>query len=161
MTRQGKKPRRQFGQKDTIRTLLHQGVEIRCFRTKEPVTLDNVHLVEKEHLHERELGGPDEPGNCRFSLKAAHKIVTNGTKATSAGSSKHRIAKAKRIGQEDKFVVVKSEPKFPAWLKQSVENAERSAAPKPKRTWQHTGIPKRSWPSRKMQSRKFEKRRAS
>jgi len=53
--------------------------------------------IEKEHLHERALGGPDEWGNWRWSHEACHSIVTNGTKATAAGSSKHRIAKARRI----------------------------------------------------------------
>lgn len=110
------KPRRRFSEKDVIRTLLFQGVEIRCYRTKEPITLENAAFVEREHLHERELGGPDEPGNCRYSLDTAHAVVTNGTGATSAGSSKQRIAKAKRIEREVKFAVVKTvEPLLLCW----------------------------------------------
>lgn len=127
--------RRRFSEKDTIRTLIHQGVEICCFRTGEPITLQNVTLLEREHLHERKLGGPDTPGNCRYSLKAAHHVVTNGTKATTAGSSKHRIAKSKRIVRECTFKVKKRRP-----------GARK---------------PKSAWPSRKMPSRPFPKRKAS
>jgi 5-methylcytosine-specific restriction endonuclease McrA len=98
--------RRRFNEKDVIRTLLHQGVEIRCFRTGEKITLDTVGHLEREHLHELKLGGPDEPANCRYSLKEAHAIVTNGTPATTARSSKHRIAKT-RGTRAEKFAVVK------------------------------------------------------
>lgn len=101
--------RRKFSEKDVIRTLLHQGVEIRDFRTKEPITLDNVGEIEREHIHELKLGGPDEPANCRYSLKASHHVITNGTKATTAGSSKNRIAKTK-AGRTEKFIVRKDPP---------------------------------------------------
>jgi hypothetical protein len=56
--------------------------------------------AEREHLHEVKLGGPDIPENCRYSHAKCHAIVTNGTKATTAGSSKQRIAKVKRIRGE-------------------------------------------------------------
>lgn len=98
--------RRRFSEREVIRTLLHQGVKI-ASRSGEPITLENVHLVEREHLHELSLGGADEPENCRYSLKAEHAIVTNGTKATTAGSSKHRIAKANNPTRTDKFIVNK------------------------------------------------------
>ncbi len=58
--------------------------------------------IEREHLHERELDGADDPFNCRYSHKCCHDIITNGTKATTAGSSKQRIAKVKRIRGETK-----------------------------------------------------------
>lgn len=98
--------RRRFSEKDVIRTLLHQGVEIRDYRTGEPITLQNVDRIEREHLHEIALGGPDDPANCRYSLSESHGIVTNGTPATTAGSSKNRIAKA-RPTRADKFAVNK------------------------------------------------------
>lgn len=96
-----------------LETLLHQGVVVRCFRCQSPFWAHKIRadgkinehwvgLAEREHLHEVELGGPDEPSNCRYSAKACHDVVTNGTKATSAGSSKHRIAKAKRIAKGGK-----------------------------------------------------------
>lgn len=87
-----------------IETLIHQGIEIRDYRTKEVITLEDVLFLEREHLHEISLGGPDIPANCRYSLKASHHIVTNGTKATTAGSSKHRISKANRIARGGKVV---------------------------------------------------------
>jgi len=98
--------RKRFSEKDVIRTLLHQGVKITDYRTGEPITLENVDQVEREHLHEVALGGADEPENCRYSLEASHNIVTNGPLATSAGSSKNRIAKAQPT-RADKFLPVK------------------------------------------------------
>lgn len=89
--------RKRFSEKDVIRTLIHQGVEIRDYRTGELITLENVDQIEREHLHEIALDGPDVPANCRYSLKASHSIITNGTKATTAGSSKQRIAKVARL----------------------------------------------------------------
>lgn len=98
--------RRRFTEREVLATLINQGVEIRCFRTGTLITLDNLDQVEREHLHELALGGPDEPGNCRYSLKTAHAVVTNGNGATTANSSKHRIAKAKPT-RADKFLVDK------------------------------------------------------
>jgi hypothetical protein len=127
--------RRRFTEKDVIRTLIHQGVEIRDFRTDERITLDNVDQIEREHLHEVALGGPDEPANCRYSLKASHDVISNGNGATTAGSSKNRIAKATQPKRIAKFVVNKQPP---------------GATPPPT-----TG---RAWPSRRMQSRPFAPR---
>lgn len=56
--------------------------------------------LEREHLAEIALGGADEPANCVYSLREAHKIITDGTKATTAGSSKQRIAKVRRLRGE-------------------------------------------------------------
>ena len=80
-----------------LASLIAQGAIIPCFRCR--IAFTPADKVEKEHLHERALGGPDVPGNWRWSHKECHAIVTNGTKATSAGSSKHRIAKAGRIAR--------------------------------------------------------------
>jgi hypothetical protein len=110
-------PRRRFREIEVIDTLLIQGVTIPCYRcgvafTREDVKAKN---IQKEHLHELTLGGPDIPDNCRFSHTAApcHHTITNGTKATSAGSSKHRAAKANNPGRKDKFVVQKRPPGEP------------------------------------------------
>jgi hypothetical protein len=89
--------RRRFSEREVLATLLHQGVEIRCFRSNIPITVDTVNLVEREHLAELALDGPDEPRNCRYSFKHEHAKITNGTKATTLGSSKHKIAKDKRL----------------------------------------------------------------
>lgn len=93
--------RRRFTEWEVIATLIEQGIVILCFRCKLPLPLPTKkNVVQREHIHEIELGGPDIPANCRFSHYDCHSIVTNGTKATSAGSSKHRIAKARR-GERD------------------------------------------------------------
>lgn len=92
--------RRRFSELDVLETLVRQGVEIRCYRTKELITLDTVRQLEREHVTELGLGGDDDPTNCVYSLSAAHYIVTNGTPATTAGSSKNKIAKTKRIPQK-------------------------------------------------------------
>lgn len=95
--------RRKFRDWEVIACLIFQGVDVRCYRTGERITLENVKRLQKEHLIELALIAPEQrhlhdvPGNCRYSLAEAHAIVTNGTKATSVGSSKHKIAKMKRM----------------------------------------------------------------
>jgi len=111
--------RRQLRELQVIEVLVvYQGVPIPCFRCKAPFSLEDVKSknIENEHLHERELGGSDLPFNRRFSHKAApcHHTVTNGTKATSAGSSKHRIAKADRIADTGKMTVARPIQSAPA-----------------------------------------------
>lgn len=103
--------RRQFRETEVIATVLMQGATIPCKRCGEPITIEDVKSgnVEKEHLHELELGGADEPTNCAFSHKArpCHAQVTHGSPATFAGSSRHRIAKATDPARIEKFKVDK------------------------------------------------------
>jgi hypothetical protein len=108
------KRRRKFSDAEVLATLLHQAVKICCFRCGEPFDLGRDFPpasrpadVQREHLHEIALGGPDEPSNCRFSHASCHAVVTNGTPATTAGSSKNRIAKATNSKRIDKFKVNK------------------------------------------------------
>lgn len=109
--------RKKFTEREVLETLAWQGIFIRCFRCKLPffVRTDGslsdavfaassgmrvMHMAlkpEREHIHEIALGGADKPFNCRYSCSECHNIITNGTRATSAGSSKHRIAKIDRI----------------------------------------------------------------
>jgi len=89
--------RRRFTEREVIETLIRQGADIRCYRTHTPITVDDVPRLEREHFHELALGGSDDPSNCMYSLKEAHAVVTNGTKATTAGSSKHKVAKDRRL----------------------------------------------------------------
>lgn len=141
-----------FSQRKVIETLIHQGVEIRCFRTREPITLENVRRLEREHLVELGLIEPerrhlyDTPEYCRYSLKEAHAIVTNGTKATTAGSSKHRIAKTDRLEK----------------ARLALQNSGQAREDKAKRKWP-TPRPLRgrsAWPeSRPLPSRPFPKKR--
>lgn len=94
-----------------IESLIRTGNEIRCYRTKEIITLDMVKFIEREHVIPLALGGTDDPLNAAYSLAAAHKKQTNGTKATSYGSDKHAIAKIKRLkagGRKSKGPKLKS-----------------------------------------------------
>lgn len=103
--------RRQGREKEVIGVLIDQGAIIPCFRCRVAFTKGDVSTgnVEKEHLHELKLGGPDEPSNWRFSHKAkpCHATVTHGNGATVAGSSRHRIAKATEPKRIEKFQVNK------------------------------------------------------
>lgn len=87
--------RKRFTERQVITTLICQGVVIHCFRCCK-VFRDGSN-VEREHVLEVALGGKDDPSNCVYSCSECHAKVTNGTKATSAGSSKQRIAKVRRI----------------------------------------------------------------
>lgn len=106
-----KRRRRKFREIEVIETLLLQGVVILCFRCKKPITLEDVRVgnVNKEHLHELELDGPDIPDNCRYSHKGkpCHHFVTYGNGATTAGSSANRIAKANNPKRKSNFIVSK------------------------------------------------------
>lgn len=103
--------RRQFRELEVLATLLMQGAVIPCKRCRIAITIEDVKggNVEKEHLHEIELGGEDEPHNCAFSHKAkpCHATVTHGNGATFAGSSRHKIAKATDPERIEKFRVHK------------------------------------------------------
>ncbi len=103
--------RRQFREIEVLETLIvHQRVAIPCFRCKIAFTEEDVKTgnIEKEHLHEFGLDGPDEPFNCRFSHKeGCHSVITNGPPATSAGSSKNRAAKANNPERRVNFIVNK------------------------------------------------------
>ncbi len=53
-----------------------------------------------EHLHALGLGGEDTPENRRLVHKYCADIKTRGTRATTAGSDVHLIAKGKRLRGE-------------------------------------------------------------
>lgn len=92
--------RKRFSERQVIEALIRTGHRIYCFRSKEPITLETVGLLEREHVTPLALGGADDPSNAAYSLKAAHKVQTNGTKATSYGSDRHAIAKVRRLRGE-------------------------------------------------------------
>lgn len=96
--------RRRFSEREVLEIIVcRHNVRLLCYRCGELLLPDD---AEREHIHELALGGRDHPENCVYSHKACHAIVTNGTPATSAGSSKNRIAKTKGTRAE-KFAVVK------------------------------------------------------
>lgn len=95
--------------KDMLEIIIRQLEEaelpgIPCYRCKKILTVEDVrakptepNAIQKEHLHEMGLQGPDIPENCRLSHNECHKIITNGNGATTAGSSKHKIRKTDRL----------------------------------------------------------------
>ncbi len=87
--------RKRFSESQVIETLYRSGLEIPCFRCRMPLIPGQ--KIEREHVLEIALGGKDEPDNCAYSHKWCHFAITNGTKATTAGSSKQRVAKVRRI----------------------------------------------------------------
>lgn len=91
--------RKRFSERDVMESLIRQGVSVFCYRCKREISATECRagMMEREHLIEIALGGPDAPTNCVYSHKSCHAIVTNGTKATTAGSSKQRIAKVRRL----------------------------------------------------------------
>lgn len=98
--------RKRFSEREVLEVVFYQGIELLCFRCWLPITKEQIPFVEREHLCELALGGADEPVNCRYSHGECHARVTNGTPATTAGSSKHRIAKTKGT-RAQKFAVQK------------------------------------------------------
>ena len=90
--------RRRFTEREIVTVLLKQGAIIYCPRCKKPIMLG--HTIEREHFIELAMGGLDDISNCFFSHKECHHIATNGTKATTLGSSKHTIAKDRRMNKE-------------------------------------------------------------
>lgn len=101
--------RRQFREMEVLAVLIAQGSVIPCKRCRVAFTAADLagKSIQKEHLHERALDGPDEPDNCAFSHTDCHLIITNGTGATTAGSSKNRIAKATQPKRIEKFHINK------------------------------------------------------
>lgn len=109
--------RRKFSETEVLQTIQLQlwaqhNAYLLCYRCKEPLFKDIwnddgnwSHIVaaippfpiQREHLLEIALGGEDCHRNCVYSHKQCHDTVTNGTPATTAGSSKQRIAKVRRI----------------------------------------------------------------
>lgn len=99
--------RRKFTERMVLETLIRTGHTLSCFRSKAPITLENVGTVEREHVIPIELGGADDPTNCAYSIGAAHRVQTFGNGATTANADIGKIAKAKRIVRTQKFVVRK------------------------------------------------------
>lgn len=113
MTR--KRRDRKFKEWEVLLTAVRQGGIIPCRCCEQPITEQDILSgnVEKEHIHERGLDGPDDPYNCAYSHAAppCHATVTHGNGATWAGSSRHKIAKATEPERIEKFRVRKDPPK--------------------------------------------------
>ena len=81
--------RKRFTEREVIEALIRTGHEIRCFRTKEIITLETVKRLEREHPTPLKLGGADDPTNAAYSLSEAHKGQTK--------KDRKAIAKVDRI----------------------------------------------------------------
>lgn len=132
--------------KDALEIVISQTV-VPCYRCGVPFTRLDVrskpsapNAIQKEHIHELALGGEDKPDNCRFSHKACHDIITNGTKATKKNSSKSRIATTKKKEKAR----LEEEALTPS--QKLIRDAEKKAA--------HLAKPRQKWPKRKIQNRK-------
>ena len=110
--------RRKPSEGEVLNTLLQQGARIIC-----PKCLDLFLVGQKFHRHhfqEIALGGKDEVSNWVYLHADCHNEVTNG-KATTAGSSKNKIAKVRRIaagGRKRKGRAIPSRP-FPPKLRRT------------------------------------------
>lgn len=88
--------RRPLSQSNFVRMLLRQGAVIPCGKCRLAIT-DHKN-IEREHLNELAISGDDSVENQQLWHKhpCSHE-KTNGRPATTLGSSKHIIAKAKRM----------------------------------------------------------------
>lgn len=85
-----------------IRQAFHSGFgsSVRCPLCSEPLTSSHARILEHmiPHATMTALGkDPDAIDNLRWVHAECASRKTNGTKATTAGSDKHMIAKGKRI----------------------------------------------------------------
>jgi hypothetical protein len=110
--------------------LLNQGAVIPCGRCRKAIT--DPKNIEREHLNELAISGDDSVSNQQLWHKrpCSHE-KTNGTKATSLGSSKHIIAKAKRMNKPlspFKQRIKEQAAKRRAWVKQQIEKRKQENA---------------------------------
>jgi hypothetical protein len=99
--------RRRFTEREVLECLVRQGAIIPCKRCRIAFTVEAARTAEREHLVEIGLGGSDTVENCAYSHGDCHAVQTNGLPATTAGSSKNRIAKATQPKRIEKFQVRK------------------------------------------------------
>jgi hypothetical protein len=113
------KPRRPPNLTEKVATLTRQAIcACGCGRSLKG------RKVEYHHMHERALGGADHADNYGAVIaddqdgraENCHHKLTNGTKATTAGSSQHKVAKADRLEKARLALAGKLPPSPPAAL---------------------------------------------
>lgn len=116
--------------------------------------------IQWDHVLAYALKGSDGPENIRAVLEDCHTQITNGTKATTAGSTKNVVAKSKRIQKKNEGRAGASSAESPS------EPPKARAGGSPKRKIQSCGFQpplenyKHNWPSQKIPSRPLRGRGA-
>jgi hypothetical protein len=87
--------------------------------------------AERHHWWEVALDGPDDGSLEGYVRAECHKRLTNGNGATSAGSSKHKVAKGKRIRK--KAAIARGEIPAPRKAKIANRPFSKQSRPFPKR----------------------------
>lgn len=91
--------RRRLSVTDKLRIMVRQAICPLCGEK-----LGSIDNVEFDHAHALALGGADDLDNLRAAHIKCHAVKTFGTKATTAGSDIHAIAKGKRLkSKEEEF----------------------------------------------------------
>jgi len=98
----------------------HKGI---CHMCCEPIN-EAFQLWEVSHPHPLALGGKDDDSNRAPAHKSCHRTRTFGTKATTAGSDIHAIAKTKRLAKG-------KQPSGYRWPSRKMHSRPFSAAPRP------------------------------
>jgi hypothetical protein len=88
--------------------------QARCAMCMRPLYNSANAVVDYHHINELEISGDDSLDNIVAVHRACHKILTGGTPATSLGSSKHRIAKVKRLEKRRLGGETKKKRKIPS-----------------------------------------------
>ena len=88
--------RRKLSMKDKLEILIRQSACPLCGER-----LGKLEDVDFDHEQALARGGDDTNDNLRAVHRSCHRVKTSGTKATSAGSDIHEIAKTKRLDKKN------------------------------------------------------------
>ena len=89
--------RRSLSLKDKLEVMVKQAICPACGER-----LGDLDGLDWDHIHPLALGGSDnDNGNFQVLHRSCHRKKTSGTKATSAGSDIHEIAKTKRLDKKN------------------------------------------------------------
>jgi hypothetical protein len=150
-TRQGKKPRKAITPAMKVNALLNVSHNvgliphgILCGYCRNPIFAEQP--IEWDHFIPIAMGGIHHWGNLRPLHKKCHAEKSFGSGASTAGSDIGKISKERRIIRTGKMTVEKGPIDMMQALKDALAASDK---------------PKRSWPSKKMQSRKFGKRKTA
>lgn len=120
--------RRRLSMKDKLEILIRQAVCPLCNER-----LGKLDGIDFDHIHPLALGGSDDDLTNFQAVHrdTCHRIKTSGTKATSAGSDIHMIAKAKRLARKNADFL-------------RLVSSDDTPPEKPKSKWPSRPFPKRA-----------------